>query len=117
MKKGTNSGINRKLSYFKSFSSLHALLTIIHLFMLSTSSKGRSSSDCQVCRQAGRPCAAIPALVTSQGLAAAEGSGDTQLDARQLDMSPLIAPVHQFIHGCLLDNYCLSDLLLGGIPA
>ena len=55
------------ISYFKRFSSLHALLTIIHLFMLSTSSKGRSSSDCQVCRQARRPCAAIPALVTSQG--------------------------------------------------
>jgi len=78
---------------------------------------GRSSSDCQVFRQTGRPCAAIPALVTSQGLAAAEGSGDTQLDARQLHLSPLIAPVHQFTHGCLLDNHCLSDLPLGGIPA
>ena len=78
---------------------------------------GRSSSDCQVSRQTGRPCAAIPALVTSQGLAAAEGSGDTQLDARQLDLSPLIAPVHQFIHGRLLDNHCFSDLPLGGIPS
>ena len=25
----------------------------------------------------------------------AEGSGDTQLDVRQLDLSPLIAPVYQ----------------------
>ena len=39
-------------------------------------------------------------------------SSDTQLDVWQLDLSPLIAPVHQLTLRCLLDNY----RFLTGIP-
>ena len=98
---------------------------------------GRSSLDCQVLPD--RTCIFLfrsvghlkcfakiklqtlhidgwPTYTCHYWLAAAEGSGDTQLHVRQYDLSPLITSVHKLTYVYLLDHYCFPDLSLSGIP-